>query len=91
MISLPAIHFQPHTHSDGRVCYTTDCEFRPSSDRQAYDKAFKKEANYRKADGFERCGTCIHFEQGPNDRAGTCAVVRGIVRSNYVSDLYEQA
>lgn len=35
-MTLPAIHFEPHTHPDGKTCYTTDCEYR--QDVQEYDR-----------------------------------------------------
>lgn len=41
------------------------------------------EANYRPADGPERCGTCQHFI-GPD----ACEVVQGTISPDHVSDQY---
>lgn len=43
-MSLRATHFEPHTHPDGNMCYTVDCEYRDSEDIQDYDR--KSTATY---------------------------------------------
>jgi len=54
------------------------------------DKHSKEDANYRDAEGSERCGRCAHFLRGMTRDAGAgCEVVAGVIEPDMVSDYFE--
>lgn len=62
--------------------YCGDCAV-PVQSAYSYPRKSKQFANYREADGTQRCGNCRYYS-GPS-----CNLVEGYVEANYVSDLYD--